>query len=341
MIKPKVSVIIPVYNESKYIKECIQNCTSQSLDDIEIIVVDDCSTDDTCEKINLEAQKDNRIKLIRLKENRRQGFARNIGIKEAKADYIMFLDVDDRYSNDCIEKMYNKIVKDNSDMTVCKFFLIENGKDITLPNIEFCANFATFPKVFHDGYTYKDFRDKIDLFNRRNVIWDKIYKKSFLNENGIEFPAGMFCEDDVFTLRCIFRAKKITILDERLVYYTLNRFNSSSNLKDKTSFDCFRLYSLLKEDLIKLGIFAEIENEYMRFEVYSVLHFYDGIKKKYKKEFFNTMQADFSQFRYYIENAENKIHDKRTFTIIETVLKSNHPKFAINFFLRKLFKKPF
>lgn len=341
MTKPKVSVIIPVYNESKYIKDCIRNCTSQTMDDIEIIVVDDKSTDDTREKVLAECQRDNRVKLIPLKENRKQGFARNIGIQEAKADYIMFLDVDDKYSCDCVEKMYNKIVKDKSDMTVCKFFLIEDGKDITLPNIEFCANYATLPKVFHDGYCYKDFRDKIDLFNRRNVIWDKIYKKSFLVDNGIEFPAGMFCEDDVFTLRAVFRAKKITILDERLVYYTVNRLNSSSNLKDRTSFDCFKLYHLLKEDLIKLGIFNEIENEYMRFEVYSVLHFYDEIKKKYKKEFFKTMQSDFSQFRYYIENPENKIHDKRTFTIIETVLKSSHTRFAINFFLRKLLKRPF
>ena len=77
MTKPKVSVIIPVYNESKYIKNCIRNCTSQTMDDIEIIVVDDKSTDDTREKVIAECQRDNRVKLIPLKENRKQGFARS------------------------------------------------------------------------------------------------------------------------------------------------------------------------------------------------------------------------------------------------------------------------
>ncbi|MGN0006421.1 MAG: glycosyltransferase family 2 protein [Candidatus Gastranaerophilaceae bacterium] len=341
MNKPYVSIIIPVYNASKFIKSCLENCLSQSLDNIEIIVIDDKSTDNTRDLVIEVSQKDNRVKLIALNENRKQGYARNIGMEQAKSDYIMFLDVDDSYAPDCVEKMYKKITKDNADMTVCKFFLIEDGVDITMEKIDFCTNFATVPKLLQNGYCYKDFTDKIDLFNRRNVIWDKIYKKSFLVENDIKFPLGMFCEDDVFTFRAVFRAKKISILDERLVYYTVSRKNSSSNLKDRTKFDCFRLFHYLKEDLNKLGLTEIIDNEYMRFEVYSVLHFYDKVGLLYKYEFFKTMQKEFLQYKPYIDNPLNRRSDCRTYTIIDTVLNSNFIKFATIFFLRKIFKRPF
>lgn len=339
-ISPKVSIIIPVYNASKFIQECLENCTGQTMRDIEIIVIDDKSTDNTVEIINDAILKDSRIKLIKLDQNYKQGYARNIGIENSNAEYIMFLDADDKFSPDCVEKMYNKITQDNAEITVCKFFLVENNIDITDKNEDFCTNFASFPEKFHSGYNYKDMEDKIDLFNRRNVVWDKIYKKKFLIENNIKFPKGMFCEDDVFTFRAIFRANKITILNEKLVYYTI-RENSSSKLKDETTFDCFKMYKYLREDLIKLGLFIKLQNEYMRFETYSILHFYDIINKKYKRKFFKRMYEELYQFKYYADTKSNKQADLRTYIILNTILRGNSFTFAVNCYFRKLFNKPF
>ena len=125
----KVSVIIPVYNAERCVSESVKNCKKQTFEDFEVIFVDDCSTDETVKIIEEEIKGDGRFRLIKLNENRRQGYARNIGLENAIGEYVMFFDVDDEYSPEFIEKMYNKITRDKADITGCKFLLRQGGYD--------------------------------------------------------------------------------------------------------------------------------------------------------------------------------------------------------------------
>lgn len=319
---PRVSIIIPVYNAKDFVDDCITNCKSQTMEDIEIIFVDDKSTDNTVEIIKSNMVTDERISLIELDKNYRQGYARNVAVERAESDYIMFLDVDDRYTVDCVEKMYNKILHDNSDMTVCKFYTLDHNNGEILKDHEF-KNYTDIDEKLHDGFSYEDLKP-IEIFNKCNVVWDKIYKKSFLTENNLKFPGGMFCEDDVFSFRAIFRAKKVSVLNEYLVYYRINRSDSSSNLGDRTTFDCFKMYSMIKEDLFSLGLFYRLESGFLIYYVNSFLFFYKSLKRQYKKEFFYKMQKELSAYQGHLENLNNKKNDPILYERLENILKNNY-----------------
>lgn len=112
----KISVIIPVYNVEEYLKECLDSVINQTLKEIEIICIDDCSTDSSYSILEEYAKKDSRIVLIKNKENMGVGYNRNIGIKEAKGEYIGFIDSDDYISEDYYENLYNTAKKYNSDV---------------------------------------------------------------------------------------------------------------------------------------------------------------------------------------------------------------------------------
>ena len=115
---PKVSVIIPVYNVEKYLHQCLDSVANQTLKDIEIICVNDCSKDNSLDILNEYAKKDSRIKIINFEENKGPGVARNAALDIAQGEYIMFLDPDDWYELNACETAYNQIVENNNDIVV-------------------------------------------------------------------------------------------------------------------------------------------------------------------------------------------------------------------------------
>jgi len=328
---PKVAIIIPVYNAKKFMKDCLKNCINQTFEDLEIIVVDDKSTDNTVEIVQSVMKEDDRIRLIQLEENRRQGYARNVAVEQAKADYVMFLDVDDAYRDNCVEEMYNKITADDADMTICKFDTVDDETGLINQNqadLQLYTNFAYVDKKYHDGFNYKDLPNS-EIFNKANVIWDKIYKKSFLLDNNIKFPAGMFCEDDVFSFTTIFKAKKITVLDKSLIFYRINRVDSSSNLQDRTGFDCFRMYELVRNLLWELNIYYKYQYDFMMFQLYSFLFFYKYVNPKYKKEFFYKMKKELMAYIGVLDCKSYKDRDAYFYDMLEIILKNNYYLFEI------------
>ncbi len=330
----KVSIIIPVYNEKKFIKNCLNCCINQTLEDIEIIVVDDKSTDNTVDIVKDIMREDSRIKLIELDKNYRQGYARNVAIEQATSDYIMFLDADDLYEKNCVEEMYNKIIADNADMTVCKFATIDDrtGK-ISYKKYE-AGNYASFSEKFHSGFCYKDI-PPVELLEKCNVVWDRIYKKSFLVENDIKFPGGMFCEDDVFALQTAFKANKISVLNKSLIFYRINRPTSSSMLQDRTTFDCFKMYKIVKENIQKQGIYYKIEEGFMHYHVYSFLFFYRRVNKIYKREFFYKMQKELSVYEGFLEDLYNKEVNPDLYKKLHMILKNTFFMFELKKFFNK------
>lgn len=213
---PKVSVIIPVYNTEKYLRKCLDSVCNQTLSDIEIICVNDCSTDNSFEILKEYALKDDRIKLIDFKENKGAAVARNTGIDEAKGEYIGFVDSDDFIDLDFYEKLYNKA--------------IETGADVTKSNLIF-ENFCNEDnnKEYHNLQEVRI--NKLNL----NHIPTTLIKKSFLINNKIAFPEILKnAEDSVFEVMVGAKANKIEIVGS--VFYHYNYNNLSLNNSTKYSF---------------------------------------------------------------------------------------------------------
>ena len=121
----KISIVVPVYNTAKYLKENLDSITEQTLSDIEIICIDDGSTDDSLKILYDYAKKDSRIKVLR-QTNQFAGVARNNGMKKAKGEYIIFLDSDDVFEKDMLEKMYSAALVNQLDVTVCRSNQFDN-----------------------------------------------------------------------------------------------------------------------------------------------------------------------------------------------------------------------
>ncbi len=243
---PKVSVILPVYNTEKYLKDCLDTIVNQTLKEIEIICVDDGSTDNSLNILKEYASKDKRITLI-TQENLFAGVARNVGINLAKGEYLSFLDSDDFFELDMLEGMYNQGLKNNVDIVICKFTKYnELSKKFQKPEGINC-NFKKENPIFSPN-------EKTDnLFNIAfTVAWNKIFKRNLILDNKIFFQSLITRNDTYFSCVAMVHANNIQLLDKSYYYYRYNRQNSLVNTSDKyplTFYDSYtELYKYLKSN---------------------------------------------------------------------------------------------
>lgn len=203
----KISIIIPIFNTEKYLEKCLKSIINQSMSDIEIICINDGSTDNSLEILEDFAQKDNRIKIINQK-NKKQGAARNRGVEIASGEYIGYVDSDDWVDTDYFEKLYFAAKKYDLDIALATNIRVGNGKLKKRLNIE-KETIAT------------ELQDKFDLCNHFNneCPTNKIYRKSFLLKNQITWPEGVYCEDKIYTLKAIYNANGIISVPEVNYYY--------------------------------------------------------------------------------------------------------------------------
>lgn len=203
----KVSIIIPVYNVEKYIERCLKSLSEQTLEDIEIICIDDKSTDNSLSVLKDFASRDERIKIIELDKNVGVGAARNEGLKIAQGTYLGFVDPDDAVELEFYEKLYNKGIETNA--------------DIVKGNI----------KTFHlDGRIVESVLNKSIRKNKFAFInrWiSAIYKHNLIKVNNISFPNIRKIEDNVFLNRVVLNAKTIEIIDD--TYYLNYKREGSLN----------------------------------------------------------------------------------------------------------------
>lgn len=206
----KVSVIVPVYNTGKYISKCLESLTNQTLKDIEIICVNDGSTDNSLEILKNFADKDERIKII-TQENKRQGAARNRGFEIATGEYIGYIDSDDWIDLDYFEKLYNAAKKYNSDIALATNVRIGNGKTkkrLDITKEEFVTSL----------------QDKIDISHQVNnpCPTNKIYRRDMLLKNNITWPEGVYYEDKIYTIQALYYANGLVTVPQIKYYYFRN-----------------------------------------------------------------------------------------------------------------------
>jgi len=208
----KVSVIIPVYNTEKYLRRCLDSVCNQTLSDIEIICINDCSTDNSLEILREYSAKDERVKIIDFKENKGVAVARNIGIDEAQGEYIGFVDSDDFVDLDFYEKLYTKAIETNSDVVKGNIKTYDN--DTNISKTEQWLNLNDLIKK-HKAYFYFTFTSAI-------------YKTEKIKSNNIKFLEGfVHFEDPYFTISANIFYEKISIINNSCYYYCDNKESSS------------------------------------------------------------------------------------------------------------------
>ena len=214
MKKYDVSIIVPVYNVEDYIDKCLSSLVNQTLENIEIIVVNDGSPDNSQKIIDKYVKKYPKKVKCYVKENGGQGSARNFGLTKAKGEYIGYVDSDDYVEEDMFEKMYQKAIRNKLDIVICgSYNVYENGKrDIELNR-----------EIFKDK--------KKNSFFGRMAVWNKIYKRELLVDSNISFRSKLWYEDLDFTLQVLTSAKKVGYINKPFYNYLIREGSTMNNSK--------------------------------------------------------------------------------------------------------------
>ena len=292
---PKVSVVVPIYNVEKYIKKCLDSLVNQTLQEIQIILVNDGSTDESGNIAKEYASKYTNKIIYLEKENGGLSDARNFGMRYTEGEYIAFLDSDDYVENTMYEEMYNKALQENSDYVECDFLWEYPDKikvDKRIP------------------YSNK----KEMLTNVRVVAWNKLIKREILEKNNISFPKGLRYEDIEFTYKLIPYLNKVSYVDKEFVHY-VQRNNSIANVQNERTAEVFTIFDNIIKYYQEKGFYEEYKEEleysYSRILLCSSLKRICKIKdsktrKKLIKETFEKLYQQFPLWK------ENKILNNRS-----------------------------
>lgn len=247
----KLSVIIPVHNAANYLNACLDSVLSQDIQDLEVICVDDASTDNSTEIIAEYQQKDPRVSLIENPSTMYAGICRNTGLKAAQGEYVHFLDSDDIIEEGAYLRYYNLAKEADADLVKGRSNCFDNdtGEISTTPLLDLSeVPEESFGKA-------AAFTQKPEIFNHISVVpWNGIYKTSFLKENKIEFNHLICVNDRSFFNEAVILAQRILLTKEHLVKYRIN--NNQSLMGNRArNFQCqFQSFAIVREQCEKYNL---------------------------------------------------------------------------------------
>lgn len=222
-ILPQISVVIPMYNVEKYVGECLDSLLCQTFQDFEVIVVDDCSTDDSRDVVKKYLPRfDGKLQLIESEKNS-GGCAvpRNIGMKYAVGKYLFFLDSDDLIIKTAFEKLHGLAEKFNADVVQCEKFFSSDTPHLQGARLQ-VKSFKREGYVTEPTLETKDIAERIKNFHEQRyawTAWSKLLKRDFIIKNNVNYPITLNNEEVVFTLFCLSCAKRfLTIPDPVNIY---------------------------------------------------------------------------------------------------------------------------
>jgi len=244
-----VSVILPIYNCELYLNQCLESIVKQSLKNIEIICVDDGSTDDSVRIIKSFQSLDNRIHLIR-QHNLYAGVARNNGLKYAHGKYIIFLDSDDFFELSMLNTLFNIAEKRNVDIVHCGYWEYDNKTHKEVPRQFFRPRGVKSPNELGK-----------DVFNLTEPVpWNKLIKRDLIINTGLEFQEVKNGNDEFFNRAITISSSNMFFLKRRFVHYRVNNISSLQGSLKKTLNEietCFRICSGLKEYMMSSGLMTD------------------------------------------------------------------------------------
>lgn len=288
-----ISIVLPIYNVEKYLKKCIETILNQTYDNIEILLVDDGSTDHSGEICDEFEKKDKRIKVIH-KTNGGLSDARNTGLKHAKGKYISFIDSDDYVSEKYVEELYTLLKTNNAQIAVCNFQRVkEDGQVVSTEDIQ------------SETLSSKEALEKLNdrkFYPTSIVAWNKLYDIKLFDD--ILYPLGKLHEDEYTTYKLYYKAKKVVITSNVLYYYRTVQTSIMNRTFNKNRLDIIealeeRMEFFKEKNEKKLYELSLIQYESVLMIHYMNCKFYledakdiqEEILNKYKKNYIETIQS--------------------------------------------------
>ena len=308
----KVSVIVPVYNNEKFLDKCLSSLVKQSLKDIEIICVNDGSTDSSLDIINKYKKKDSRV-IVLSQENQGAGASRNNGIEIAKGEYISFVDADDWLERKALKTLYENAVKNDSDMVL--FDAVERLPKRKKKERIYFSDDDIEEKVDFDSFVFDYHYCKRLVMNAMFVVWSKIYRTSFLKENDIRCDTYKIFNDVQFHIESMLLARRISYVPK--ILYNYNKLNEDSLQTSKSNSNkrllVFDVFQGVEDFLVEHDLYDEFHLEFLQFKITESKANLWRTSEEFKEEFYQRTKKEFIEMNVGIDTLEELPHPQRSF----------------------------
>jgi glycosyltransferase involved in cell wall biosynthesis len=311
----KISVIIPVYNAEKYLRECLDSVIGQALQDIEIICVDDGSTDNSLSVLQEYAVKDARLKIV-AQANQGAAAARNVGMAAAQGESLAFLDADDLYYTDALQAAYTCATKSNADMVVFEadFFDDKQGR-LRTERLEtkYLAGLQEF-----SAYAIAEFIFQISSCN----TWNKLYKREFLQRSGLQYQELRTANDLCFVYSALACAGKIAVLKEPLVRHRVLHSGNLQSVKVKTPLDFMAALEQLKQNLQQFGLWEPLKRSYLNCAMFHCLYNWHTLDRQGKSQI-TAKSQEITELLEFAEHSADYYYSRNDYILMCKVVRFN------------------
>lgn len=319
----KVSVVIPVYNVEEFLKECLDSIVNQTLEDIEIICVNDGSKDKSLDILNFYAENDDRFTVIS-QENGGHAVATNRGMKLAEGEYLYLMDSDDVVELTALEETYNYAKEKDADFVIFQALNYVMDEDrIYKTDIYSMEHIADF--VGDSVFNYEDLGDMI--FDIPVTPWSKLYNNQFIKDIGATFPEGLVFDDNIFFWDVLFNAKRIAFYRKHLFKRRWYSYSSTTS-GDQRFLDSIDIHNLMVDRFEKYGLLDKHADKVFNRKVNMAYNRFVDIQPEFEEMYFEKLHDDFEKCvsdGYYEKYMENSL-DERNKTIFESCVNSNSSK---------------
>lgn len=271
----KISIIVPVYNVEKYLEECLESIINQTYSNIEIIIINDGSTDNSKFICETYKRKDNRIELLN-KKNGGLSSARNMGLLYSTGEYVLFIDSDDYIRLDMCEILVKHIIETGADIIWFNYYNLDNKNNIKYNNlVKEYKLYNELNRVFWKDLLYK--------YKLNEVVWNKIYKRNII-PNKVFFE-GKIHEDTFAFIQILKNATKIKMIKESLYYYRSNRKNSIMHIKNNSNIIDFDAIDALLIKCVDFKRYSNLDRESNIALFYAYIYALDSLMKLSNNEY--------------------------------------------------------
>lgn len=264
--RPAISVVVPVYNAQDYLEQCLDSILAQTLSNIEIICVDDGSTDDSMRILEAYQKKDERI-IVLTQAHMYAGTARNTGMKEASGKYIIFWDADDFFECDCLELLYERAEETQADIVICESNMYDNMRGVCMP-WERSVVSAYLPEK--QIFSMRDIPDGIFQLSV-SWSWDKLFRLEFVKEQKLQYLDIRSAEDENFVFIAMAVAERIALVRKRLVNYRKFNADSLENSKKECWGNTLVMFECFYRELLDRGVLNQVRRSFDNFIVTHML----------------------------------------------------------------------
>ncbi len=320
--RPLVSVIIPVYNVEDYLRPCVDSVLAQTLENIEVIAVDDGSTDGSLAILREYAEKDARVTVLTQK-NGSAGMARNTGLAVATGETLSFLDSDDFFELNMLEKAYNKLKETKAQFVAfdSDLYLNDEQKYKAAKHIDKDA-LPPWEPFHRRAMTNNPFRVFIGW------AWDKLYDTDFVKSNQLTFQVQRTTNDMAFVFSAVVIAERIAWIDEKLAHHRKNVGSSLSNTREN-SWHCYHDALIRVRDFVRdRGLWSELEQDFVNYALHATLWNLGSLAPATQEKLFNRLKEEWLEEFGLMNRPESYFDNPRDYQKLLQIQKMSYAQYT-------------